>query len=177
MVTPEEWLANFEAKVAEVRQKTAEFKQNLEASGVTETSADGALRVTVAPNGALTGLSIDDAAMRNSGGELAGQIMRLAHRARRAAAVNVAAAFGPLAGVDSAPVTGHPSGEDEPASPATTSGPASTDVHREPEPSPRSGEPPARTTRGARPRGGGAADDPGDEEFGADQIFGRRDEW
>jgi hypothetical protein len=60
VATPEEWLANFEAKIADVREKAAAFQANLEASGASETSPDGALTVTVAPNGALTGLTIDN---------------------------------------------------------------------------------------------------------------------
>ena len=107
-MTPDEWLANFEAKVADVRQKAAAFKENLGASGATEVSADGALRVTVAPNGALTDLTIADSAMRGSGAELAAEIMRLARNARRTAAVHVAEAFAPLAGEDSAPPAEEP---------------------------------------------------------------------
>jgi DNA-binding protein YbaB len=173
VVTPEEWLANFEAKIAEVQQKTAEFKQNLEASGATETSADGSLRVTVAPNGALTELSIDDAAMRGSGSELAGKIMQLARKAQRAAAVHVAEAFAPLAGEDSEAlqmVVGYlPPEEDEPE-PATKPGYAFTDEHQDTSPPRRAPEPPGRPTR---PRSSTADDD----DFGEDQIFGRKDEW
>jgi DNA-binding protein YbaB len=145
VVTPEEWLANFEAKIAEVQQKTTEFKQNLEASGATETSADGTLRVTVAPNGALTELFIDDAAMRRSGSELAGQIMQLARKAQRAAAVHVAEAFAPLAGEEAEPKAGYTFTEEQQ-------------------------EPPSRPTRAPQRH-----DD--DEDFGEDQIFGRKDEW
>lgn len=177
-MTPEEWLANFEATIADVQQKAAEFQQNLEASGATESSPDGALRVTVAPNGALTDLSIDDAAMRGSGGELAAQIMRLARKAQRAAAVNVATAFAPLAGADSESlhmVTGYlPPDEDEPEEPADERGYAFTDHTPEPEhaapPPPRPAEP---SRRPPRPR----SRPTDDEEFGEDQIFGKDDEW
>ncbi|RZS44610.1 YbaB/EbfC DNA-binding family protein [Herbihabitans rhizosphaerae] len=100
-MTPEEWLAGFESTVADVRRKAAEFEQNLEQAGATEVSKDGSLRVTVAPNGALTGLEIGDAAARRPGGELAAQIMALARKAQRSAAVRVAEAFAPLAGEDS----------------------------------------------------------------------------
>ena len=97
-MTPDEWLASFEAKVADVQQKAAAFKENLEASGATEASDDGSVRVTVAPNGALTDLAIDDSALRQPGSDLAGQIMRLAKAAQRTAAAKVATAFAPLAG-------------------------------------------------------------------------------
>jgi len=177
-VTPEEWLANFESKIAEVQQKAAEFKQNLEASGATETSEDGALRVSVAPNGALTELSIDDAALRGSGRELAAKIMKLARKAQRSAAGHVADAFAPLAGADSESlrmVTGYlpPEEEDEePEQGDDRNGQsyAFTNDQAAAEPATRPGEPPRRP---GRPRT--SPDD--DDDFGNDQIFGRRDEW
>jgi DNA-binding protein YbaB len=116
MPTPEEWLASFNAKIDDIKTKTAEFQENLEASGVTEASPDGSISVSVAPNGSLTGLRIDESAWRGSGGELAGKIMQLARKAQRSAAVNVAEAFAPL-GADSEAmhmVTGYiPGPEDE----------------------------------------------------------------
>lgn len=177
-MTPEEWLANFEAKIADVQQKAAAFKENLEASGATEASDDGALRVTVAPNGALTDLTIEESAMRRSGGELAGQIMKLARKAQRAAAVHVAEAFAPLAGEDSESlrmVTGYlPPEDDEPASTEDGAGGyAFTDQQPDAEPParPPAGEPRSRPTR---PRSGKRDDD---EDFGNEQIFGRGDDW
>ena len=172
-MTPEEWLANFEAKIADVQQKTAEFKENLEASGATESSADGSLRVSVAPNGALTDLSIDEAAMRRSGGELAGQIMQLARKAQRSAAVHVAEAFAPLAGEDSESlhmVIGYLPPEEEEDEPTDSTGYTFTDDEPEAEPPRRPPvEPPGRPHRQR------STND--DEDFGDDQIFGRRDEW
>jgi DNA-binding protein YbaB len=176
-VTPEEWLANFEAKIAEVQQKAAEFKENLERSGASEASEDGTLRVTVAPNGALTDLTIDDTALRGSGGELATRIMKLARQAQRAAAVHVVEAFAPLAGEDSESlhmVTGYlpPEEEDEPES-DDGRGYAFTNDQPEPEQPTRSGEPTRRPSRPSRP-GSTARDD--DEDFGDEQIFGRPDD-
>ena len=97
-MTPDEWLANFEATVADVQRKATAFKENLESAGATEQAPDGSVRVTVAPGGALLGLSIDDSAMHRSGAELATQIMALTRQAQRAAAANVAASFAPLTG-------------------------------------------------------------------------------
>lgn len=102
-MTPDEWLATFEARVAEVQQKAATFKHDLESAGATQASPDGSLRVTVAPNGALTDLTIDDTAMRRSGRELAAAIMTLTHEAQRAAAAKVSAAFAPLSGNEPEP--------------------------------------------------------------------------
>lgn len=177
-MTPEEWLANFEATIADVKEKAAEFQHNLEASGATESSPDGGLRVTVAPNGALTNLTIDDAAMRGSGGELAAQIMRLARKAQRAAAVNVATAFAPLAGTDSESlhmVTGYlPPDEDEPEEPSSERGYAFTEHNPEPEQAPPAPPRPAEPSRRPPRQRSGPSDD---EEFGQDQIFGKDDEW
>ncbi len=107
-MTPDEWLASFEATVADVQHKAAAFKQNLESSGATEESADGSLSVTVAPNGALANLTIHEEALRNSGAELAAQIMTLTRQAQRSAAAKVSAAFAPLAGTEPEPPQAEP---------------------------------------------------------------------
>jgi DNA-binding protein YbaB len=122
-MTPDEWLASFEATVADVQRKAAAFKENLETAGATEQSPDGSVRVTVAPDGALIGLSIADSAMRRSGAELATQIMDLARQAQRAAAANVAASFAPLTG---APPPPPPAALPQPR-PATARGRATDD--------------------------------------------------
>jgi DNA-binding protein YbaB len=94
--TPEEWLARFETTIADVKAKTEAFQQNLEQAGVTEAAPDGSISVSVAPNGSLNNLHVDDSAMRGSGAEPAGKTMKLARKAQRAAAVNVAEAFAPM---------------------------------------------------------------------------------
>jgi hypothetical protein len=57
-MTPDEWLADFEAKTAELQRNAAAFRRNLEMAGQTVTSEDKTLTVTVAPNGALLDLKI-----------------------------------------------------------------------------------------------------------------------
>ncbi|MCT2586710.1 YbaB/EbfC family nucleoid-associated protein [Actinophytocola gossypii] len=169
--TPEEWLANFNSTIADIQAKTAEFQANLEQSGTTESSPDGSISVSVAPNGSLTDLRIDESAWRGSGAELAGKIMALARKAQRAAAVNVAEAFAPL-GADSEAmhmVTGYIP-EDEPAEPEQGAGYAFTEEPDEtPPPTPPRAEPPGRPSRPPH-----RADDD-DDDFGDDQIFGDRD--
>ena len=96
--SPEQWLADFDATIAAMRASTDAFRQELDQAGATESSTDGALSVTVAPNGALAGLRIDDAAWQGSGAGLAAAILRLTEQAQRTAAANVAAAFAPLGG-------------------------------------------------------------------------------
>jgi hypothetical protein len=175
-VTPEEWLANFEMKIADVKAKADEFQENLEASGATVTSGDGTLGVTVAPNGSLTDLRIADAALRSgSGAKLAQDILKLARKAQRTAAVNVADAFAPLGGDSEAMhmITGYVPPE-EPQEPQAAGLPQERKLWAQedpPEPArpARPVPPPAPPARAKRPR----ADDD-DEDFG-DSSFLRRE--
>lgn len=178
--TPEEWLAKFNATIADVKAKTEAFQHDLEQSGATETSPDGSLSVTVAPNGSLTNLRIDESAWRGNGAELANKIMHLARKAQRAAAVNVAEAFAPL-GADSEAmhmITGYiPEPEDDEEEESGTryefaeeSRPG--DPAPPPPPRPQYGPPAGQAEpprRPSRPQRGG--DD--DEDFGDDDLFRR----
>lgn len=183
VVSPEEWLANFNAKIEDIKAKTSEFQENLEASGVTESAPDGSITVSVAPNGSLTDLRIAESAWRGNGSELAGRIMQLARKAQRAAAVNVADAFAPL-GADSEAmhmVTGYlpePEEDDEPDDGAGYSFDEQTpESGAQPPPRPATRprteapwvEPPQRPARPPRRRAEDGADD---DDFGNDQIFG-----
>ncbi|MBM7776440.1 DNA-binding protein YbaB [Actinokineospora baliensis] len=99
MQTPDEWLADFEAKVADLQQKATDFKQAVESSATTLTADEGDISVTVAPNGAMTGLELTDTALRAASGKaLADRIMALVRTARQSAADGVAQAFVPLGG-------------------------------------------------------------------------------
>jgi hypothetical protein len=179
-MSPDEWLAGFEAKIADVKAKTAEFEQNLASAGATEVSKDGSIRVTVAANGALTELHLADSA--KSGAALAQEIMKLARKAQRAAAVHVAEAFAPL-GADSEAmqmVTGFIPPE-EPAERERDPGERSFRFVDEPEPQaprPRPTQQPQaqiqpRTQPRPQPRRRSPADDE-DEDFG-DSSYLRRD--
>ncbi|MGW6934621.1 YbaB/EbfC family nucleoid-associated protein [Lentzea sp. NPDC054927] len=86
-MTPDEWLADFEAKTAELQRNAVAFRRNLEAAGQTVTSDDKALTVTVAPNGALLDLEI----AQNP--ELAAKLMELVRQAREGAAATVLGEF------------------------------------------------------------------------------------
>ncbi|MFL6120080.1 YbaB/EbfC family nucleoid-associated protein [Actinophytocola sp.] len=171
--TPEEWLKNFNAKIADVKAKTEQFQQDLERSGATETSPDGSLSVTVAPNGSLSDLRIDESAWRGNGAELAKKIMALARKAQRAAAVNVAEAFAPLGGPDHEALrmlTGYiPEEEDEEPDGPSYSFAEETTPGRDPltPPRPQFDPPPEPPRRPTRHR----SDD--DEDFTDDDLFGR----
>ncbi|CRK55695.1 hypothetical protein [Alloactinosynnema sp. L-07] len=121
MQTPDEWLADFEAKVADLQQKATAFKTSVETSGATEASADGSVTVSVAASGALLDLRLEDTALNKSGAELAAEILGLTRKARQGAAGKVAQAFVPLGG-DSAIVQHIP--EPEPETAATPAPPA-----------------------------------------------------
>lgn len=94
-MTPDEWLASFEAKVAEVAQKAAALKDTLASAATTESTPDGSVRVSVAANGTLAGLFIHESAMRRSGTELAEEILALARKAQHTAATQVTEALAP----------------------------------------------------------------------------------
>lgn len=97
-MTPDEWLADFEAKTAELQRNAAAFRRNLETAGTSVSSEDGTMTVTVASNGALLDLKISDSAPPAKGSELAAEVMALVRKAREGAATQVVEAFGPLAG-------------------------------------------------------------------------------
>lgn len=114
-MTPDEWLADFQSKVADMQRQAASYKRQVESSGETVTSEDGKLSVTVAPNGVLLDLTIaDDATVR--GAEQAGKIMELVRAARERAATNAADSLRPLVGdhadsLDTESVTPSPAGK------------------------------------------------------------------
>ncbi|WP_196777585.1 YbaB/EbfC family nucleoid-associated protein [Lentzea aerocolonigenes] len=91
-MTPDEWLADFEAKTAELQRNAAKFRRNLESAGTTVTSEDKAVTVTVASNGALLDLKIE------GNTELSAKIMELTRTAREQAASNVLGEFRQVVG-------------------------------------------------------------------------------
>lgn len=186
--TPEEWLARFNATIEDVKAKTEAFQRDLAQAGVTESEPDGSVSVTVAPNGSLTNLRIDDSAWRGSGAELSGKVMRLVRKAQRSAAVNVAEAFAPL-GADSEAmhmISGYlPEPEEDDEEPDKPGYAFEAEPEPAPPPRPYPGlptsppavppagrvEPPRRPGRPSR--GGADHDTDSDEDFGNDDIFGR----
>lgn len=91
-MTPDQWLADFEAKTAELQRNAAAFRRNLESAGTTVTTDDKSVTVTVASNGALLDLKIEGDT------ELATKIMALTRTAREQAATNVLDEFRHVAG-------------------------------------------------------------------------------
>lgn len=98
MKTPEEWMRDFEAKIADAQAKAAAIQEGLAQAGGSASSKDGTITVSVAPNGALTGLELTADAMRRSHGQLSAEILEIARTAQRGAAVKVAETFGAVEG-------------------------------------------------------------------------------
>ena len=95
------WLADFEARVDAAKEKAAKFQESLNSAGASASSKDGLITVTVAPNGSLADLRINDAALHGSGARLAQEILHTAREAQRKAAGNVLMAFTEMGGKDS----------------------------------------------------------------------------
>ncbi|MFS8098087.1 YbaB/EbfC family nucleoid-associated protein [Lentzea alba] len=91
-MTPDEWLADFEAKTAELQRNAAAFRRNIESAGTTVTTEDKSVTVTVAPNGALLDLKIE------GNTELSAKILGLMKSAREQAATNVLDEFRQVTG-------------------------------------------------------------------------------
>ncbi|MDT7790190.1 MAG: hypothetical protein QOF58_8609 [Pseudonocardiales bacterium] len=91
-MTPDQWLADFEAKTAELQRNAAAFRRNIESAGTTVTSEDKSVTVTVASNGALLDLKIE------GNTELSAKIMELTRTAREQAASNVLGEFRQVVG-------------------------------------------------------------------------------
>jgi DNA-binding protein YbaB len=95
--TNDEWVAGFEAKVAELQRKSEQLTESFNAAGATASSPDGGVRVTVGPNGALQEVQLSPSVSRFAPAELAGIINRTAAKAAQMAAHQVRAAFAPFA--------------------------------------------------------------------------------
>ena len=96
----QDWLADFERRMAEMRTKTQLLQENLAKAEATAESGRGLVTVTVAPNGALKNLRIDDRALRLPGGgaQLTAMLMDAYGRAQRQVSQQVAGALEPIGG-------------------------------------------------------------------------------
>ncbi|MEU3647782.1 YbaB/EbfC family nucleoid-associated protein [Lentzea sp. NPDC034063] len=166
MKTPEEWMRDFEAKIADAQAKAAAVQEGLAQAGGSASSNDGAITVTVAPNGALTGLELTADAMRKSHAQLSGEILEIARKAQRGAAVKVADTFAAVEGEGSETyrmITEYlpPPEEEEQPKPA---GYAFNEEYEER--AATAAPPPPPPVRRPAPR---PSDD--DDDFGGDSIF------
>ncbi|WP_158844483.1 YbaB/EbfC family nucleoid-associated protein [Saccharothrix deserti] len=93
---PQQWLDNFEAKLADLQRKSADLQENFENSQATASSPDGAVTITVGPNGGLLNIQLGHRATELGSARLTALIMQTAKVAQKQAAQNVMAAFEPL---------------------------------------------------------------------------------
>lgn len=95
-VNPQQWLDEYEAKLADLKKKSEDLQENFTASSATVRSKDGSVTVTVGPNGGLQNLQLGRRAMEMTAAQLTGAILQTAAIAQRQAAEKVLAVFQPL---------------------------------------------------------------------------------
>ncbi|GAA1278419.1 YbaB/EbfC family nucleoid-associated protein [Saccharothrix xinjiangensis] len=93
---PQQWLDNFEAKLADLQRKSADLQDNLANSQATASSPDGAVTVTVGPNGGLLNIQLGHRATELGPSRLTALIMQTSRAAQKQASQKVLAAFEPL---------------------------------------------------------------------------------
>ncbi|PSL54617.1 YbaB/EbfC DNA-binding family protein [Saccharothrix carnea] len=93
---PQQWLDNFEAKLADLQRKSADLQENVENSQATASSPDGAVTITVGPNGGLLNIQLGHRATEMGSSRLTAVIMQTAKVAQKQAAQRVMEAFEPL---------------------------------------------------------------------------------
>ncbi len=99
---PDLWLKDMEARLSDLKEKSENLSRNLATTSATVTSADGSVRVTIAPTGALQHLELTQKAAGMSPGKLTASIMEAVGKGQRASSAKMLEAFAPLgAGTES----------------------------------------------------------------------------
>ncbi|WP_433265518.1 YbaB/EbfC family nucleoid-associated protein [Actinosynnema sp. CS-041913] len=93
---PRQWLDDYESRLADLKQKSADLQENYAAANARVTSSDGAVTVTVGPNGGLLDLQLGHRACDLGPARLTALIMTTARTAQKQAAQRVVEAFEPL---------------------------------------------------------------------------------
>lgn len=93
---PTQWVEEFEARLADLQQKSQSLEYDIAASTATATSRDGAVTVTVGPNGGLQNLVLGHRAVELGAAQLTSLILSTARTAQKEAAGKVLEAFKPL---------------------------------------------------------------------------------
>jgi DNA-binding protein YbaB len=86
---PQQWLQNYQKKIAGFRAASEQLKENLGGALVTMSSPDEAVTVTIGPNGSLKNLQLSHRATEHSPQQLGSLIMTTVRRAQRAMAEKV----------------------------------------------------------------------------------------
>lgn len=95
-MNPYQWLDEYEARLADLKQKSADLQENFAASQATVSSKDGSVTITVGPNGGLLNLQLGYRATELGSARLTALIMETAKTAQRQAAHKVLEVFEPL---------------------------------------------------------------------------------
>lgn len=93
---PTQWVEEYEAKLADLKKKSEDLQENFAASSATVTSRDGAVTVTVGPNGGLQDLVLGRRAVELGAPRLTALILETARHAQKEAAQKVLEIFQPL---------------------------------------------------------------------------------
>lgn len=92
----DQWLADFESQLADLRQKSEDLQESIAAAVSTATSKDGTVTVTVGPNGGLRDLRLGHRAVELGAARLTALILETSRDAQRQVVAKVRAAFEPL---------------------------------------------------------------------------------
>jgi DNA-binding protein YbaB len=92
----EDWLGQYKNKIGGIQQAAAELQENLAASGVTLSSPDGAVTVSIGPGGGLRDLKFGQRAPEHTHTELAALVMKTVTKAQRQMSEKVMEVFEPL---------------------------------------------------------------------------------
>jgi DNA-binding protein YbaB len=87
------WVEAYEARLADLKQKSEDLTENFAAAGATVVSKDGAVTVTVGPNGGLQNLQLGHRALELGGPRLTALILETARTAQKQAANQVLEMF------------------------------------------------------------------------------------
>ncbi len=93
---PQQWLDNFEAKLAVLQQKSTDLQDNLAAATVTVSSPDGSVTIVVGVGGALQNIQLGHRACDLGPARLTKTIMETARTAQRNASRHIVDTFEPL---------------------------------------------------------------------------------
>lgn len=96
----EEWVRSWSSQVSGRAEAAAALADRVAGLTASAAGADGAIKVTVASSGNITGLALEDAVQGYPGAELAAQIMRVMRRAQAGLRERVAAAVDETVGAD-----------------------------------------------------------------------------
>jgi len=93
-------MRSWSEQVSSGTEAAAELADRVATLSAQASGGDGAIRVTVASSGVVTGLELDDRVLRLPGAELAGEILRTMCRAQAALTDRVAEAVDETVGAD-----------------------------------------------------------------------------